>query len=115
MRIFKPLLYSLVLLYALPGVALAQEGGDTLEITMSVIEDEEDFDEQAVVNDIALPDVAAGEARSNAQQGLETANQARQQGSENRNERAEEGRDRRPDGGNGGGGQGPGSPPIQIP
>lgn len=108
MRTLTTQLLSLALLCAVPGLVSAQENADELGITMSVIEDEEAADERDFVNEIELPDIAADEAHSNAQEGNDTANQARQQGSEFGQERAEEGRNR----GGAGGGQPPGNPPI---
>lgn len=110
MRTSKLPLLSLALLFAVPGLANAQEPADDLGVTMSVIEDTESADEGDFVNEIELPETPADEARSNAQGGSDSASQARQQGSENRNERAREGRDRRPENGNRGGDGRPDNP-----
>lgn len=104
METFTMHLLSLVLLSAVPGLAAAEEASDDLEVTMTVVEDEEAADEQGIVHEIELPDLAAEKAHSSAQQGMDAADQARQQGREFGEERSEQGRDRRDDRGAKGGG-----------
>lgn len=86
MKRFMHVLLAALVLGALPAVAQA----DDLDVTLSVIDEAGDAEEQ-LTNDIELPDEADAEGRAGA--GIDTANQARQQGSEFGRERAEEGRD----------------------
>lgn len=100
-------LLPLAVLLAAPGIAASQDNGnddgDDLGVTMSVVEDQGDAaGEEGFFNEIELPDIAPEEAHSNAEGGIDTANEARDnrdheardQGRDVGGERPEEGRDR---------------------
>lgn len=92
----KHWVFTLTLIFSLfAWPAMAQE--DDLDVTLSVVEDEGEAEEQ-LVNDIELPADADEQAQENAAFGLDTANQARQQGREFGEERAEQGQENREDG-----------------
>lgn len=87
-------LFALAALGATP--ALAQEDDDDEggvgEVMMQVAPDVEDG-EVTFARDIQLPEHAADEAHTNAQDGLDTANEARGSGAALGQERASEARD----------------------
>lgn len=87
-------LVLLALLIALPGYANAEDGDDGLDVTMTVMDEQEGAEEEAFFNEIELPDVIPEKARASAGVGTAAANEARRQVSETARENAKQGLDR---------------------
>lgn len=82
--------YGFIMLLLL--AVFSAHADEDLDVTMTIIEDE-NISEEQFVNEIRLPIHAAEQAHENASHGMETSNQARQQGREFGAQRAQEARE----------------------